>query len=841
MKRLLIIVSFFCFFFLSGCSENVLGLDLSNLNISFENQEDTIKRVTGNLVLPEQFNDLEITWSSSNKEIISDSGVVLVPEREEDLTVMLIATVQYSGVAVSKKFILTIKANKEEQSNIGDVNLPSTDGKEFLALDIIASGSSILKEGENIQLSVLISYAVTKNNVTRTETEECLGKVIWISSNEGVATVDSEGLLTAQAAGSTMVAAVVNGKFTSLDVRVVVDNGLVITERPVITIEAPLFMSKGTSEDMKVFIDGAEITGATFTSSNDSIIEVSSAGVLSALSAGIAEISILVETDAEPLVSTYTIFVVEHQDGDVFQLDEINISGKKEVFEGFQILLAATVSPSDVVTSFTYSSSDENIATVKNNGWVTGVSAGVVMITATCVDNPEYKADYKVTVIPVAKSIVISGSKTVSYGQNIILTVQASPLGANDSVSWLSSNTTIATVDNAGRVTGLKAGVAVITATALLDSSVKATFNVTVTDEMFITLNPTSVSLNVGSTKTIGAFVTAASLADKTIKWSSSSLNIVTVSSDGVVTAKAIGTATIVAKLNADNSVQAQVAVTVTAAPKPKITISASTASLQIGATKTLTATVSGATDTAVLWSTSNSAVATVSKGLVSAKAAGTTTITASASADSTVKATCVITVSAPIGGALIVKQNITGSIKIGETKYQILINDSSGNAISRLECTFVSANSSVATVSAYGTISALKAGTAKITVTHPTKGTGTIILTITGTTPPPVNPPSTEKSLGVFNITAYCPCKICCGIYAGGPTWSGVMPTAGRTIAVDSTVIAMGSKVKIKGHIYTAEDKGGHIKGKRIDIYFKTHQEALNWGRQNIEVFLIK
>ena len=97
-------------------------------------------------------------------------------------------------------------------------------------------------------------------------------------------------------------------------------------------------------------------------------------------------------------------------------------------------------------------------------------------------------------------------------------------------------------------------------------------------------------------------------------------------------------------------------------------------------------------------------------------------------------------------------------------------------------------------------------------------------------------------------SITAYCPCPSCCGIWSAQhesrigtdyvqKTSSGTIPTAGRTIATDPKAIPTGSKVVIDGHTYIAEDTGGGIKGNRIDIYFDTHQEALDWGVQTKEV----
>lgn len=95
-------------------------------------------------------------------------------------------------------------------------------------------------------------------------------------------------------------------------------------------------------------------------------------------------------------------------------------------------------------------------------------------------------------------------------------------------------------------------------------------------------------------------------------------------------------------------------------------------------------------------------------------------------------------------------------------------------------------------------------------------------------------------KSLGTFNATAYCGCAACCGS-AGGHTASGTTPTAGRTIATDPSVIPLGSKVLIDGKEYIAEDTGGAIGGKRVDIFFSSHSAALQFGRRSVQVSIKK
>ena len=93
--------------------------------------------------------------------------------------------------------------------------------------------------------------------------------------------------------------------------------------------------------------------------------------------------------------------------------------------------------------------------------------------------------------------------------------------------------------------------------------------------------------------------------------------------------------------------------------------------------------------------------------------------------------------------------------------------------------------------------------------------------------------------SLGEFCLTAYCACTQCCGAYATGTTASGTTATANRTIAVDTSVIPFGTEVVINGNTYIAEDTGGAIDGNRIDVFFDSHQDALNFGVQYTEVFI--
>ena len=94
---------------------------------------------------------------------------------------------------------------------------------------------------------------------------------------------------------------------------------------------------------------------------------------------------------------------------------------------------------------------------------------------------------------------------------------------------------------------------------------------------------------------------------------------------------------------------------------------------------------------------------------------------------------------------------------------------------------------------------------------------------------------------LGEFKVTAYCPCEICCPGTADGITYTETIATEGRTLSVDPDVIPLGSIVEIDGVNYIAEDIGGGIKENHVEIYFDNHEDALEWGVQYLEVYMVE
>ena len=98
--------------------------------------------------------------------------------------------------------------------------------------------------------------------------------------------------------------------------------------------------------------------------------------------------------------------------------------------------------------------------------------------------------------------------------------------------------------------------------------------------------------------------------------------------------------------------------------------------------------------------------------------------------------------------------------------------------------------------------------------------------------------------SMGVYTVTAYCSCEKCCGEWANirpdGVVYgaSGEELIADYSIATDVELIPYGETIWINDQEYIAHDCGGAIQGKRIDIYMSSHEKALEWGVQNIEIF---
>jgi uncharacterized protein YjdB len=242
----------------------------------------------------------------------------------------------------------------------------------------------------------------------------------------------------------------------------------------------------------------------------------------------------------------------------------------------------------------------------------------------------------------------------IIVGDTTELTATVFPSDATDQrVTWSSSDTSVATVAN-GAVTAVNVGTAIITVTTV-DGGHTATCEVTVLPVAVtgVTLDRTSVSLTAGNTTGLTATVFPSDATDKEVTWSSSDTSVATVA-NGVVTAVKVGTATITVTTN-DGGFTATCAVTVKSEPSTVhvygVSLNHSTLTLTVGGSAALTAVISppNATDKGVTWYSSDTSVATVIDGKVTAHKMGTTVITVKTN-DRGLTAACTVTVTAASG-----------------------------------------------------------------------------------------------------------------------------------------------------------------------------------------------
>lgn len=94
-------------------------------------------------------------------------------------------------------------------------------------------------------------------------------------------------------------------------------------------------------------------------------------------------------------------------------------------------------------------------------------------------------------------------------------------------------------------------------------------------------------------------------------------------------------------------------------------------------------------------------------------------------------------------------------------------------------------------------------------------------------------------QNLGEFKVTAYCGGECCCGVWADEDctTASGAKAVEGVTVAADTSILPFGTEIRLNGVTYTVQDTGGAIRGNRLDLYFDSHEDALAFGVQKLNV----
>ena len=318
--------------------------------------------------------------------------------------------------------------------------------------------------------------------------------------------------------------------------------------------------------------------------------------------------------------------------------------------EGESDSLTATISPKNATNkTITWSSSNSNVATI-NNGLVKAIGVGLATITASTTNGKTASCEVIVSARIINVESISLNKTTLSLlqGESDLLTATITPNNATDkTITWATSDPNVATVEN-GLVTAMGVGSATITATTTngKTASCEVIVSAKIINVESISLNKTTLSLVEGESDSLTATITPNNATDKTITWSSSNSNVATVE-NGLVTAIGVGSATITATTTNGKTASCEVIVSARIINVESISLNKTTLSLLEGESDSLTATISpsNATNKTITWSSSNSNVATINNGLVTAIGVGSATITATTTNGKT--ASCEVSITA--------------------------------------------------------------------------------------------------------------------------------------------------------------------------------------------------
>ncbi len=542
-------------------------------------------------VYPVTATDKSIKWTSANTDI---------------------ATVDQNGMVTFKTYgnVSIIATSVDNPDKFAICNLNIQVPVASVALD---EKTKTMYVGQSARLTyTLLPTTASINSVT------------WTSTNTSVATVDGTGLVTAKGAGTTVI------------ILKTIDGGhsvyCTITVRQVATAVkfdvASLNLKVGEYYNIKTTFTPNNSTdnGLVWESSDTKIATVDDSGKVTGKSAGAA--IIMARTEAGG-VAYCKVTVTQPATGLILNFSE------KTIFIGSKFTLEASVSPSTATNlNVTWKSSNEKIATVSKNGEVSGLQGGVVVITATTAEGG-YIATCVVTVRESVTTIKLDHETYyLGVGKNFKLTATVTTETAtNQNVIWTSSNEDVATVNQKGKVTGIKNGYATITATALDGSDVEASCEVRVVNAVeSITISDNYVSMYVGDTEKLKVTIRPTNATFKTANWSSSDTSVAIVDDRGVITALKAGTATITAEAQDNSGKKVICAVAVyDRVPATSITLQDKSLTMVAGEEKVVQIVLNPTNSTdSYTWSTDNPAVATVNRttGRITARSTGKAYIT---------------------------------------------------------------------------------------------------------------------------------------------------------------------------------------------------------------------
>jgi len=565
------------------------------------------------------------------------------------------------------------------------------------------------------------------------------GRVVtWSSDNTTIATVSASGLVTANAVGSATITATSEGQSgaSAITVSTVPVASVAVSPATASLSVGQTALLTATPKDA----NGNPLTGraVTWSTDNGSVATVSGTGLVTAAGAGSATITATSEGKSGTASVTVTAPTGQFAIGDSVQTTVSTwvrntsqppadpVTGTPPSVIGTQPAGARGVVDSGPVLNTTAGGDGairyHVLFASGTSGWV--VQGNLAKIVPT---------------VPVASVTVSPATASLTVGQTAQLT--ATPKDANGNpltgrtITWSSSDNTIATVSGSGLVTGVGPGGPVtITATSEGQSGTAAV-NVTLAPVASVTVAPSTANIAITGTVQLTATPKDANgnpLTGRAISWSSSDNTIGTVNGSGLVTGVAAGSVAITATSEGKSGTAS---VTVAGAPVASVTVTPASASVQAGQTQQLTATLKDAngnilTGRTVTWSSNNTSVATVSSsGLVTAKVAGSATITATSEGKS---GTSALTVT-PVPVASVTVAPASASVAVGATlQLTATPKDANGNPLTGRVVTWQSSNNTIAGVNGSGLVSGVAAG-GPVTITATSEGkSGSSSITVT-------------------------------------------------------------------------------------------------------------
>ncbi len=526
-------------------------------------------------------------------------------------------------------------------------------------------------------------------------------EAVWSSADNAVAVVDRRGRVSGRKAGETTItASLPDGRSYAYT--------FVVTQ-PVSRVRMPesrMTLERGQTSQLVPIVlpEDATNKALTYESSDESVARVSPEGLITAVRAGKATITAV---SANGKKATVRVVVTQPVTEIAFPEAEVTIE------RGKRVKMPAAVAPEDATNKrVSYSVEDRAVAAVSSTGYITGRKAGTTYVVAKASNG--LTARIRVTVTqPVTRVRMPASSMKLERGAAQILEPLVYPDDATiRTLTFSSSDESVARVDQNGRVTALKAGRANIIATAASGRS--ATLRLTVTQPVTgIAIESGAIVLNRGSSQRLGAVIEPGDATDKKVKWTSSDPSVARVSSSGSISGRAPGNAVITA--TSSNGLTATCAVTVVQ-PVTRVSLGSSRLKLSRNNTAALTAALSpaNATDKTVVWASSNAAIASVDQnGLVKGLSDGNCVITATAASGKSAAIRVTVTSVKVTGVSL---DRFYAGVDVGR-QLQLSASILPDNATEK-RVTYASSDPGVATVDQNGLVTAVKAGQAIITAT---------------------------------------------------------------------------------------------------------------------------